>query len=533
MKGGGRVSDEKDITMAFGEHGPGMFDDRFGRAELLRKSGRLAAAGALATPLFAGAAEAFASSAVAAADPVAARAVAAAKQFSGVTLTTIRETGPQAADDKLFGAPLWKKLTGIELKVIESPFGPVYTKQIAEHVAKSGAIDVIEAAGGWIPDYADRGVMVPIDDFIKKYGAQASLKDIHPAYRSLATYKGKTWGFFDDGDVWMLYYRKDIFANGKLKAAYRAKYNKSLRVPRTWDEMVEVSQFITDQLAPAVYGQGMTRALGNPGNYFYFYQTFRSFGGRFFNPTTMKTEINGPAGIRAMKVILAELAASPPGSDKSDFLTMWTTWLQGKTAMIYTWPPTGRISENYAQRDKAFSFLPKSKIVGKVGYTTVPGKNGWINAIIRGVSPDSKNIDAAYLFTQWNTSPSISGQRVQLPYSLRDPYRISHYKSKSYQSRWPAAKEYLRALNDAANYGVVELIMTGAGDYANALDRAMTAVYAGKDVEDALNDVAKEWDAITNKIGVPKARASYLNFLKLTGSTSKNTAAAKGQGVKV
>jgi len=263
------VRDENEV-LAAGEHGPTLFDERVGRGEFLRKSGRLAAAGALAAPLLA-AAEAMAASGALAADPVATKAVNAAKKFSGVTLTTIRETGPQAADDKLFGGPLWKKLTGIDLKVIESPFGPVYTKQIAEHVAKSGAIDVVEAAGGWIPDYADRGVIVPIDSFIKKYGAQASLKDIHPAYRSLATYKGKTWGFFDDGDVWMLYYRKDIFSNGKLKAAYRAKYGKSLRVPRTWDEMTEVSQFITDQLAPKVYGQGMTRALGNPGNYFYFY----------------------------------------------------------------------------------------------------------------------------------------------------------------------------------------------------------------------------------------------------------------------
>ena len=127
--------------------------------------------------------------------------------------------------------------------------------------------------------------------------------------------------------------------------------------------------------------------------------------------------------------ILKELKASPPGSEKFDFLTMWTTWLQGKTAMLYTWPPTGRISENYAQRDKAFSFLPKSKIVGKVGYAVVPGKNGWFNAVVRCVSADSENQDAAYLFAQWNTSPSVSLQRVMLPYSLRDPYRISHFKS--------------------------------------------------------------------------------------------------------
>ena len=131
------------------------------------------------------------------------------------------------------------------------------------------------------------------------------------------------------------------------------------------------------------------------------------------------------------------------------------------------------------------------------------------------------------------TSPSISHQRVQLPYTLRDAYRISHYKSKQFRSRWPSAPQYLKALSDAANNAVLDPIMTGAADYANALDRAMTAIYAGQDIQTALNDVAKEWDAITNKLGVAKQRASYAAFLKLPGSTSQNTVAKKGQAVRI
>jgi multiple sugar transport system substrate-binding protein len=116
-----------------------------------------------------------------------------------------------------------------------------------------------------------------------------------------------------------------------------------------------------------------------------------------------------------------------------------------------------------------------------------------------------------------------------LPYSLRDPYRKSHYTSKKYGSLWPTAKEYLKALCQAANDGVIELVMSGAPDYGTALDRSMTAMYAGKDIQSTLDSTAKQWDAITNKLGVDKQRASYLNYLKLTGSTARNTAAAKGQ----
>ena len=55
--------------------------------------------------------------------------------------------------------------------------------------------------------------IVPIDSRIAKYKAQATLKDYHPLYRALMNYKGKTWGFFDDGDVWML-------GGGKLQMAF-------------------------------------------------------------------------------------------------------------------------------------------------------------------------------------------------------------------------------------------------------------------------------------------------------------------------
>ena len=185
-------------------------------------------------------------------------------------------------------------------------------------------------------------------------------------------------------------------------------------------------------------------------------------------------------------------------------------------------------------RDKAFSFLPKSQIVGKVGYSRVPGQNGeHAGAFIKCVTATSENKDAAYLYNQWATSPSISLQRVMLPYTLRDPYRISHYRAPAYKKLWKGADQYLIALAEAANDAVLDLSMSGAGDYANALDRAMTSVYAGKDPKEALDEAAREWDAITNKLGVAKQRASYANFLTYPGATSKNTVRKRGQAVTV
>jgi multiple sugar transport system substrate-binding protein len=509
---------------------------RMARRDFLVKSG-LAAAAMAAAPTWLkteqAAAALEASTLGAQADPIAARAVSAAKRLKGITLGRINEAGPQALDDKNFSGPLWQRLTGIKTKLTEAPFAQIRTKIIAEHLARSGALDTVEMSPAWLPDFADQGVIMPIDSLIRKHKAQATLSDLHPLYRALGRYKGKTWGFFDDGDVWCLYYRKDVFNNRQLKAAYRRKFKRDLRVPRTWVEFNQVAQFITDQMAPKVYGTGMGRALGNPGNQFYFFQQFRANGGRFFNPRTMKAEINNAIGVRTLNQILAQNKASPPGVEKLDFVSGWGLWLQGKTAMIMAWPPTGRISENYSQRDKAFSFLPKSKIVGKVGYARVPGANGeHAGSFIKAVMATSKNKEAAYLFNQWANSPSVSLQRVMLPYTLRDPYRMSHYRSPRYRRLWKSAGEYLETLCEAANDAVLDLTMSGAGDYANAIDRAMTSAYAGKSAKEALDEAAQEWDSITRRLGVPKQRASYRNFLSYPGATGANTVRKRGQAAK-
>ena len=507
------------------------------RRDLVFNAAKLTAAAAAAGPFFmatkqAAAAE-LASTSATAGDPIAVSAVTAAKQFSGQKISALYEAGLQALDPKSFSGPLFEKLTGVKTAVVEAPFPTAYTKSIAEHLSKSGAFDVIDATPAWVPDLADRGVIAPLDEWVSKYKAQSTFADIHPLYRAMPKHKGKTWGFFDDGDMYILYYRKDIFADAKLKAAYKAKFKKPLRVPQSWAEFNQTAQFITDQMGPKVHGTALLRAAGN-GNWYDFYQTYRNNGGSFFDPKTMKALINGAIGVKSMQELIARTSAEPPGVNKLDAVSAWATWLQGKSAMMYSWPPTGRMSENISQASKSFSFVPKSKIVGKVGYAVIPGKNGEMaGGYVKCVSADSKNVELAYLNAQWMTSPSVSLQRVMLPYALRDPYRISHYKSPEYRALWPGAKDYLIQLNNGANNGVVDLLIPGAADYDAALDRAMTGMYSGQSVKSSLDAVAKEWDSITQQRGVDAQRAAYTAYLQQPGSTRKNTVSARGHAVKI
>jgi multiple sugar transport system substrate-binding protein len=529
-----------------GEHTRRTFITRFGQM-----TGMLAASGPIlgmmtdwalaqqkleladpASPLGQAQAAALKASSEGPADGSAFRAVEAAKQYSGVTLNMTYEAGLQALDPRNFSGPMWEQLTGIKSNVVELSNPDQYSKAVAEHIAGSGAYDVLDISPAWTPSLADGGVIAPLDDYIAKYMNPADLEDYHPLYKALPTYKGKIWGFFDDGDMFALYYRKDIFEDPAMMEAYRAKFNSPLAPPKSWEEYAQIAQFITDQKAPEVYGAGHFRKAGSPGNQFDFLQQYRANGGQLFDEN-MKAQIASPAGVTTLKNMIAANVASIPGNNELDAVSVWAAFLTGKLAMIYSWPPTGRMVANYSQSDAAINFVPHSQIAGKVGYAVVPGNPEHAAGYNKALSADSANLDAAYLFMQWATSPPVSLARVMLPYALRDPYRVSHFRSELYAGLFPGAKDYLINLNNSANVGLLDPIMPGAQDYFLSIDRMATAVWAGADPQAALETAAAEWDDTTNRLGVDAQKAFYTEFLKLPGATADNTVEKLGMAVKL
>jgi multiple sugar transport system substrate-binding protein len=228
---------------------------------------------------------------------------------------------------------------------------------------------------------------------------------------------------------------------------------------------------------------------------------------------------------------VAANAASMPGNNELDAVAVWAAWLQGKVAMIYSWPPTGRMTAGYSQSDKAINFVPQSTIADKVGYAVVPGNPQHAAGFHKALAADSANPEAAYLFMQWACSPPVSLARCMLPYALRDPYRISHFKSELYGQLFPTANEYLANLNASANVGLLDIIMPGSQDYYLSLDRMCTDVWAGADPMTALQTAAAEWDTTTERLGVESQKAFYQEFLKLPGATADNTIEKLGMAV--
>ena len=445
-------------------------------------------------------------------------AVKEAQKYKGTEITIVWEAGLQALDPLNFSGPMWEKLTGIKVKVVEVATAEMFTKIMQDYRSGAGAYDALNVIPAWMPDLANAGALEPLDAYVAKYGYADELQKIAPTYRDNQMKVGdKIYGFPDDGDVFIMYYRKDIFGDPKLQAEFKEKTGHDLAPPKTWAEFDEVGQFLTDKLAPNTYGAAFFRQP--PYTMFMFQERFRNEGGKFFDADTMKATINSDVGVKVLTEMRNENKFMPPGVEQFGFVENLAAFLQGQTAMTISWPPYGRWAAGYGTDQEVLSWVPKSTIAGKVGYALPPGGHPELAAgFALSVASKSKNKDAAYLFIQWLNSEDISMQRVQLPYALRDPFRDSHFTSPEYLAKWPDAKDYLAALGEGAKTGLLDLSLLQTDKYEEVLRQMISKLWAGDDPKAIADAAAAEWDAITDKIGVDKQKAVYQAWAAKSGA---------------
>ena len=500
---------------------------RISRRSVLKSTAGLAAAGAVggsfvpirraaAAPRLSPASVAAARLALQQGADSAAAAVAAANALDPKpeVLNVVWEDGLQLEDPTNFFGPRWEELTGIRVNPIGKPFTELFSSQVAEKLGGTGAYDVLTLVPAWTADFVAQGLMEPLGPYIEQY--QPDLDDYHPLYRELMNYSGEIYGLFDDGDTIILYYRTDLFEDAANKEAFQAQHGRDLAPPTTWEEYDQIQAFFTEQGGGETWGGASQRAPGQV--YGWFSEEFRNRGGRFFDEATMDATLASDAGIETLTRMVASNRTMPPGVETWGFVEVLTAWMSGQLAMIGgTWPPIARWSEGTTAEQLAW--VPETTVAGNVGYSVMPlGHSLHNSGFSLAVSADSPSKEAAYLLIHWLTSPEISLQRVMLPYALRDPYRLSHYASEEYRSRWATAGAYLDTLKSAADGALIDLVLPGSAEYQTAMDQAVTAAQAGTPVEQALAEGNAAFDAVSDRIGREAQKAAYAQFLALKGS---------------
>jgi multiple sugar transport system substrate-binding protein len=369
-------------------------------------------------------ATAFAWTGVANAQNAAKTAVEAAKKIcSGKTITIVWEAGLQSLDPTQFSGPLWEKETGCKVKVVEVPTAEMFTKIMQEFRAGTGAYDALNVIPAWMPDLAQAGALEVLDPYVDKYGFRDELKKIAPTYRdNQMTVNGKIYGFPDDGDVFLFYYRKDIFARADLKKAFKDKYKYDLAPPKTWKQFDEIGSFLTEALkkdgiygaaffrepplydvhVPGALPRGRRQVLrcGHEGDG---EQPDRRQGVR----RHAQREPLHAARRREIR-LRGKSRDLPEGRERDDHF------------LAAVWPVRRRLSR---QREGAFLGAKiddrRQRSATHFLQAAIPN---WQQAFALSVASTSKQKEAAYLFIQWLNSEEISNKRVQLPYALRGSF---------------------------------------------------------------------------------------------------------------
>lgn len=324
--------------------------------------------------------------------------------------------------------------TGIKVNYIALGHKELADKVTMEWLAGTGTYDVIGWAGSrFFKKYTQ--FMEPLSKYLKQAPPEWDFEDIVPSLLNGHTFKGVVYGLPFRTNVWIMYYRKDLYR----------KYG--IEVPKTWDEFLEVAKTLTLD----TNGDGKIDIYGIAffGDPIYARDTsscfIHGFGGKFVEETPsgeLKVVIDNPEaieGLRFMVDLVRKHKVTPPGIATYNNEDLITAVQQGLTAMtITTGGYVGRVEDPN-----------ESKVAGKLGYAPVPTKTnlGYPGMSVRStwgvtINKFSKNKDAAWEFIKFLTS-----KRGDLYMALRGngPSRFSVYQHEKYKARF--AEGYTEAIS--------------------------------------------------------------------------------------
>ena len=379
-----------------------------------------------------------------------------------------------------------------------------------------------------------------------------------PSLRTLYTWKGVGYGVLNDADGQVLYYRRDILTDPRWREEFKKEVGYDLPVPpTTWQQVLDIARFFNgknwdDNDPDPDSGIVLHLKVGEQGHYH-----FQSLSAAFaitpgdkldryhrvywFDPVTMKPLINSPGHVAALEFLI-ELAKTGPAAQVGWSLgEAWDYFLRGKSIFVFSWGDVGSLCQDTS----------RSKIKGKCGAVMLPGSTRyWDHENQKWVETDqpirignttggswhgvisafSENPEAAYSFLAlmaikpvsiWNANNGWTGVDPGFTYQFLEP--VGEAKLEDYvKAGWDPqdVQDYLKAYYDnfTADNILTYLRIQGTPEYWDIMDKNLSAAMAGeKTPQQALDDTAKAWEEITNRLGREKILKQYQEAIGFEG----------------
>ena len=434
------------------------------------------------------------------------RALSAAKALAkkarpGTTLTIMQLTATKAHWAP--AAKVWEQETGIPVKFVELNWTDTYIKTMQEAVAKSGTWDIITSLTDYVADFAAAGVAAELDGWMKKYDPEWTPKGECGVLSPLNLYgnvRGKYYGWMVDGDIWLLYLRKDLLNDPKEKAAFKKKYGYELGIPKTWKEYGDQVAFF--DRPPKLRGAWLFRNKLQMANEFFlrYYQK----GGRLFDQD-MNPVFNDATGVAVVEGMNSVNKHMDSITVTGDWSVLYSMFPAGKAYSALAWPSLGAFTTfpNSKTQGKVIAALPPAAEVGGKRIQTTVFVNGY-GAI---VSRHSKNAELAYLFLQYVNSPKVSLNGITQPGAF-DPFRTCHFTHPPIIKKYPEGE--LDVALKAIPVAAPPLILRGYNELRDALAIALNSSAIGqRTAKQALDEAAKKWRKTIKRYGRKQAKEQW------------------------
>ncbi len=382
----------------------------------------------------------------------------------------------------------FEKETGIPVTVHQIPW-PNYSDQVnLEFGNATTKFDIVIGDSQWIGRGATKGQYIDLTDWLK--GA-VDMNTVHPkAAKYLCEYPAGSGRFYAapcETDAVGIAYRRDWFEDPKEKEAYKAKYNRDLKAPDTWEEFKEIADFF-QRPDEKRYGCAILSGRGYDALTMGFEQVLYAFGGSWGDEKTfaVKGRINNDGAVAALDFFKELMKSSPPGGTKLDYGEVMEPFYNGSTAMVV----------NY------FAFYPEvvKKLSDKSAFCRMPRKGDRRFASLGGqgmsisakVSPARQEL--AKQFIKWFEQLKIQKEWFKKPAGFTSNTEI--LKSDEFRKASPynaAFADSLDCLVDFWNTPIFGELLAPVQQYLGE------AVDGKKSSKEALDAIAEEHEKIIGK----------------------------------
>ena len=464
------------------------------------------------------------------------------RRFDGITIRALTFTGPQVAEALQRRGPEFTSQRGARVEITLVPFNELYQAILDDFADKTGKYDLVVFAPQWLVDFAKPGYLEDLGARIQG-DPDIAWSDIAPFFREFsASYLDRIYTVPLDGDFQMVYYRSDVLEQAGLEP------------PKTWDDYIAIAKSLRGKdlngdgepdfgscisKKPQAQGYWMVWSVASA-----FLQSHGTEQGAFFDIDTMKPLVNNEAFARAIELFKKSGEYAPKNELEMDVAEIRDHFINGRCALTLDWGDTGTLA-----------IAPGSRVVDKVGAVILPGSRqvldrktgrlvpcdkvtcpyavegvnhapyaafgGWSGAINASANPAVK--DAAFAFLAYMTSPAQANKDVTIGASGFNPYRKSQFQDRK---AWleagmsdQAASRYLGAIGVSLSNPnmVLDLRIPQNQRYQQvALDGTM-ARYLSKNMsaQEAVAEIEKQWEAITDELGRDGQREAYQASLGL------------------